>query len=98
MSMNSLSKAMELANQTLAQDDRCELFGCLIDVVEDFLTEKGITAEDIPNDEREDSDEDAAIIYGTDYDDLADRFAEVLGINRWAPEESQEQTSPSLGR
>lgn len=69
----------------MTQADRCELFGLLIDAVEDFLEEKGITPEDIPNDER-DSDSDA-IIYGSDYDDLANRFSEVLGIERDAPEE-----------
>ena len=94
MSMDSLSKAMENANLTLGQDDRCELFGCLIDAVEDFLTERGITPNHIPNDERDEDSE--AIIYGSDYDDLADRFAEVLGINRWAPDESQEQPLQAL--
>lgn len=69
----------------MTQADRCELFGLLIDVVEDFLEEKGITPEDIPNIER-DSDNDA-IIYGSDYDDLATRFSEVLGIERDVPEE-----------
>ena len=69
----------------MTQADRCELFGLLIDVVEDFLEEKGIIPEDIPNDER-DSDNDA-IIYGSDYDDLANRFSEVLGIERDVPEE-----------
>ena len=52
----------------------------LIDIVEDWLEEKGITPHDIPNEERE--DEDAAIIYGSDYDYLADRFSEVIGIDR----------------
>lgn len=70
----------------LSQADRCELFGCLIDAVEDFLEEKGITPADITNDEREGVDGEA-IIYGSDYDDLADRFSEVLGIERDVPEE-----------
>ncbi len=69
----------------LSQADRCELFGCLIDAVEDFLEEKGITPADITNDEREGVDGEA-IIYGSDYDDLADRFSEVLGIERDIPE------------
>ena len=64
----------------LSQDERCELWGCLIDVVEDWLESRGITPEDIPNDERE--GEGAAIIYGCDYDILADGFAAVLGIER----------------
>ncbi len=53
----------------------------MIDVVEDWLAEKGITEEDIPNAERE-GVEDAAIIFGDDYDYLADRFSEVIGISR----------------
>ena len=73
----------------MSQADRCELFGCLIDAVEDFLEEKGITPADIPNDERE--DDSSAIIYGSDYDDLANRFSEVLGIERDAPEEEAER-------
>lgn len=67
-------------NNRMSQTDRCELFGCLIDVVEDWLETKGITVADIPNDERE--DEDSAIIYGSDYDELANEFANVLGIDR----------------
>ena len=67
-------------NNQMSQADRAELFGTLIDVVEDWLEEKGITPEMIPNIERE--DENSAIIYGTDYDYLADKFAEVLGIDR----------------
>ena len=61
--------------------DACETLGVMVDVVEDFLEEKGITKEDIPNDERE-NDPDAAIIYGSDYDELADKFANIIGISR----------------
>lgn len=68
-------------NEYMPQSERMELWGRLIDVVEDWLEEKGITAEDIPNEEREDN-ENAAIIYGSDYDYLADRFAAVIGIAR----------------
>ncbi len=71
-------------SEDMSQSDRMELWGCLIDVVEDWLTEKGITADDIPNDEREDT-EDAAIIFGDDYDYFADRFAKVIGISRDCP-------------
>lgn len=75
----------------LSQGDRCELFGLLVDVVEDWLEEKGITKEMIPNDEREDDDEYAAIIYGSDYDDLADRFSSVLGISRYEDDREVER-------
>lgn len=71
----------------LSQSDRCELFGILIDAVEDFLEGKGVTHDMIPNDERD--DEDAALIYGSDYDYLADRFSAILGVERYAPEDSQ---------
>lgn len=67
-------------DNNMSQTDRCELWGCLIDVVEDWLAEKGITPADIPNEDRE--DENSAIIYGEDYDYLADQFANVLGIDR----------------
>ncbi len=73
-------------SEDMSQSDRMELWGNLIDVVEDWLSEKGITVDDIPNDEREDV-EDAAIIFGDDYDYLADRFAEVIGISRDCVEE-----------
>lgn len=66
--------------EDMEQADRCELWAALVDTIEDWLAEKGITPDDIPNDERE--GEDAAIIYGDDYDDLADQFAELIGINR----------------
>lgn len=68
--------------QNMSQADRSELFGCLIDAVEDFLEEKGITPSDILNKEREGEDGEA-IIFGSDYDNLADRFSEVLGIERY---------------
>ena len=58
----------------LLYPDAMELLGTLIDSVEDFLDDKGITPEMLPNADRE-SNSDAALIYGTDYDDLANRFA-----------------------
>ncbi len=75
----------QIISEQMSQSDRMELLGGLIDVVEDWLEEKGITANDIPNEEREDT-EDAAIIYGSDYDYLADRFATVVGISRDCPD------------
>lgn len=65
----------------MTQQERVELLGSLVDVVEDWLEEKGITVDDIPNNERE-GDEGAAIIYGSDYGCLADGFAAALGISR----------------
>lgn len=63
-------------------DDKPELFGRLIDVVEDWLESKGITPADISNNDRPEDDETAAIIYGEDYDKLADDFASILGLTR----------------
>lgn len=65
------------------KDQTPELLGEIIDVFEDFLAEKGIPPYMIPNPERdEDEDECAAIIYGDDYDNLADHIASILGIDR----------------
>ena len=77
-------------NNNMSQVDRSELFGTLIDVVEDWLESKGITPKDIPNTERDEADAEwldeygftGAIIYGSDYDELANKFAAVLGIDR----------------
>lgn len=80
----------QIISEQMSQSERMELWGGLIDVVEDWLEEKGIAANDIPNAEREDA-EDAAIIYGIDYDYLADRFAATLGISRYCTEEASEK-------
>lgn len=56
-------------------NDKAEFIGQLIDVIEDFLEDRGIT---LPNPEKEDCDEDAAIIYGSDYGDLQTGFEHVL--------------------
>ena len=51
-----------------------EFIGQLIDIFEDFLEERGVM---LPNDERE-QDEDAAIIYGTDYDQLQTELIDTM--------------------
>lgn len=76
----------------LTQDERCELFGCLIDAVEDFLEEKGVAPDMIPNDERKEEEDNNVLVYGSDYDDLADRFSAILGVERYEPEDSQHAT------
>ena len=68
--------AFNSVSAEMTQDERCEFFGVMIDKAEDFLEEIGITADKIPNDERE--DENSAIIYGSDYNILTGRFAEIL--------------------
>lgn len=57
-----------------------EFYGCLIDIVEDFLDSKNVT---IDNPERE--EDNSAIIYGSDYDELKNAFKSV--IKAWTPEE-----------
>lgn len=66
----------------VADAEKPELIGQLINIFEDFLDDKGITTDDIPNPEREEEDDCSAIIYGTDYDVLADKIASVLGFER----------------
>ena len=61
----------------LSAEDEPEFIGQLIDVFEDFLDGKGV---EIKNSERE-GDEDEAIIYGSDYDEVADGIREI--ISRW---------------
>lgn len=56
------------------RSERLETIASFIETFEDFLDEKGI---DIPNDEKEQSD-DPSIIYGTDYGNLSDRIEELL--------------------
>ena len=80
--INVSYKNNKVISNDMSEADKCELLGVLIDVVEDWLDSKGITTDDISNDEREPEDESAAIIYGSDYDYLADKFAEILGITR----------------
>lgn len=59
-------------------DDEPEFIGRLVDIMEDFLCQKGVM---IDNPERdEDGDEDAAIIYGSDYDALANEFRHVMRV------------------
>lgn len=62
-------------------DDRDEFFGQIIDIFEDFLAEKEI---EIENEEREDygvEDDELAIIFGSDYDYIRYRLAEMMA--RW---------------
>lgn len=50
-----------------------EFIGQIIDVFEDFLEEKGI---DIDNDEKD--VDNAAIIYGSDYDYISEGIEDIL--------------------
>ncbi len=60
-------------------NERCEFVGQIIDIFEDFLEEKGIT---ISNPEKdEDDEENAAIIYGSDYGIIQDALE--LMMRNW---------------
>lgn len=80
-----------LSMPPISKDNKAEFVGQIIDVFEDFLSEKGI---EIPNDEKEDyfSDEDdeapddedyeeLAIIFGSDYDYISNNIEKI--INNW---------------
>ena len=63
----------QLNESTLA-----EFKGQLIDSLEDYLEERGVTPSMLPNDERE--DEDATIIYGSHYGMVDDAIQHELDI------------------
>jgi len=50
-------------------EDRPEFIGEIIDIFEDFLEERGITINN-PEKHEDGDDENAAIIYGSDYGEL----------------------------
>ncbi len=62
------------AKLKLTHSERMEFFGLFADVFEDFLDEKGV---EIPNPEKED-DDNAAILYGTDYDQIVSGIEGIL--------------------
>lgn len=59
----------------IKRDDVPEFVGQIIDIFEDFLEERNVN---LQNDEREQSDADAAIIYGTDYGQLQEELEAVM--------------------
>lgn len=69
----------------MTNSERMELLGMLVDVVEDWLEEKGVV---IDNDEKDD-DHEAANIYGKDYDILTSGFGEILTIWKLIPSEME---------
>lgn len=68
-----------------------EFIGEMIDMLEDYLESKNVTPEMLPNAERDkDYDDNAAIIYGNDYDDIADTIYNQLrkfGLIKYTDEE-----------
>ena len=73
-----------IKKETMTHSERMEMLGCMVDIVEDWLESKGITAEDIQCEDREFDiehgcdPEELAIIYGSDYDHLTGEFEELL--------------------
>lgn len=59
----------------VSEDHTGEFIGRIIDVFEDFLDEKGIV---IPNEDKEQSGEDAANIYGMDYGLIQSRLEGIM--------------------
>lgn len=72
-------------SQKEIEESKAEFFGQLIDCIEDFLEEKGIS---IPSKDRDltiaagEDPDGLALIYGEDYDYLANQFAEILHVTR----------------
>lgn len=59
----------------IKETDRAEFIGQIIDIFEDFLEARKI---DIPNPDKEDSGENAAIIYGMDYGELQSNLEAMM--------------------
>jgi len=49
----------------------------LLDVLEDFLRDKGVT---LPNEEKSEYGDDTAILFGSDYYTLEDKFTQILKL------------------
>lgn len=64
------------------QHDKTEFIGCIIDIFEDFLDEKGATLEppeEIDEMELDELDDGTtANIYGSDYDSISDSLESLL--------------------
>ncbi len=65
----------------LTLDTLAEFKGQLIDTLEDYLVEEGIIPSMLPNEDRDNDDECAAIIYGWQYDMVADNIEHELCIH-----------------
>lgn len=86
--MDSFEENLSKWTPDTIENDKPQFFGVLLDATEDFLESIGIEAKDIPSEDRNQAIEDGedpeglAIIYGEDYDLLANSFAEILGLTR----------------
>lgn len=59
----------------IKEENQSEFLGQIIDIFEDFLEDHNI---DIPNEERDEGDDNPAIIYGSDYDRLQNELLELM--------------------
>ena len=57
------------------EENQSEFLGQTIDIFEDFLEDHNI---DIPNEERDGDNDNPAIIYGSDYDQLQNELLELM--------------------
>ena len=65
----------------LNEDTLAEFKGQLIDTLEDYLEEHGVTPSMLPNEDRDDEDECAAIIFGWHYDMVGDYIEHELRVH-----------------
>lgn len=67
-------------NYPVPENQTAEFIGQIIDIFEDFLTEKNITLENPEKEENQDvqPDEEQAIIYGSDYGELQTNLESLL--------------------
>jgi len=65
----------------LNEDTLAEFKGQLIDTLEDYLEEHGVTPSMLPNADRDDYDECAAIIFGWHYDMVGDYIEHELRVH-----------------
>ena len=74
---------MNKSTQPVVNDaDAPEFVGQIIDIFEDFLDARGVVLKNEERDTDEDLDpEEAANIYGDDYDELKDALAKMM--SRW---------------
>lgn len=85
LSLMNVEKVITSWSQQEIEESKAEFFGQLIDCVEDFLEEKGISIRSEYRDLAIAAGEDPeglALIYGEDYGYLADQFAKILNVTR----------------
>ena len=59
----------------IKEENQSEFLGQIIDIFEDFLEDHNI---DVPNEERDGDDDNPAIIYGSDYDQIQNELLELM--------------------